>query len=174
YTLNDWLSHGEAYAAQMVASAASLADALTAEKVAVFRPGGVATRSHAFALDASSLGGGMATAHRLRAGNLLSSAIGLPTGPDDGVRVGTNEIVRWGAAADDMGDLASLIARALRADDPTSIHTDVAAFRARFAEVGYCIPSSGLTVDSQSGSTKSRRAGTTQPRSGSAAPSSER
>lgn len=138
-TLNDWLVHGEAHAAEMVATAVSLADALDAEEIAVFRPGGVATRSHAFALDASAFGGGTATAHRLRAGNVLASAIGLPSGLDDGVRMGTNELVRWGAVVDDMADLASMIARVLRTDDPASMHAEVAAFRSRFTGVGYCI-----------------------------------
>ena len=138
YTLNDWLVHGEAYAAQMVAAASSLADGLAAERVPVFRPGGVATRSHAFALDASALGGGMATARRLRQANLLASAIGLPSGLDDGVRIGTNEFVRWGAVADEMAELASLTARGLT-EDPLSVAPDVSVFRQRFNEIGYTV-----------------------------------
>ena len=137
FTLNDWLAHGEAHAAEMVASAATLADALTAEGVAVFRPSGLATRSHAFALDASAVGGGMATARHLRTANLLTSAIGLPSGLDDGVRIGTNELVRWGAVADDMAELAILIARALGADDTATVAADVTAFRGRFGTVRF-------------------------------------
>ncbi len=138
YTLKDWLEHGEAYAAQMVACASSLADSLAAAGVEVFRPSGIASRSHAFALDVSAGGGGMATAQRLRRANLLSSAIGLPSGGDDGVRIGTNEIVRWGAVADDMADLSGLIARALH-DDPSSVAADVTAYRGRFTQVGYTV-----------------------------------
>ena len=139
YTLNDWLACGEAHAAQMVAAATTLADALTAEGVAVFRPSGIATRSHAFALDASALGGGMATARRLRAANLLASAIGLPSGLDDGVRIGTNEMVRWGAVADDMAELAVLVARGLGEDDPAAVAGDVAAYRRRFSHISYTV-----------------------------------
>ena len=139
FTLNDWLVHGEAHAAQMVAAAASLAGALSAQDVEVFRPSGVATRSHAFALDASTLGGGMATARRLRTAGLLTSAIGLPTGLDDGVRVGTNELVRWGGTADDMAALATLIARALGDEDPVTVAADVERYRRRFTEIGYTI-----------------------------------
>ena len=138
-TLNDWLVHGEAYAAEMVASASSLAAALSAEGVPVFRPSGVATRSHAFALDAAGLDGGMATARRLRASGLLTSAIGLPSGDDDGLRVGTNEIVRWGAVADDMAALATLIRRGLGDEDPVSVAADVAGYRGRFTEIGYVV-----------------------------------
>lgn len=137
-TLNDWLAHGEAYAAEMVASAGVLADALTDAGVAVFRPGGVATQSHAFALDVANRGG-MATAIALRERNLLASAIGLPSGLDDGVRIGLNELVRWGATTADMGELAGLIARALSDEDAAAVAADVSAFRQRFTEVGYTV-----------------------------------
>ena len=137
-TLNDWLAHGEAYAAEMVASAGALADALTDAGVPVFRPGGVATRSHAFALDVAGRGG-MATAIALRQRNLLASAIGLPSGLDNGVRIGLNELVRWGATTADMAELAGLIARALSDEDATAVAADVSAFRQRFTEVGYTV-----------------------------------
>ena len=139
HTLNDWLVHGEAYAAQMVAAASSLSDALAGKGVEVFRPGAVATRSHAFAIDARGFGGGMATARRLHDANLLASAVGLPSGLDDGLRVGTNELVRWGAMADDMAELASLIARGLRDDDLSAVAADASAYRRRFTEVSYTV-----------------------------------
>ena len=137
YTLNDWVAHGERYAAEMVASASVLADALTAEGVDVFRPSGRATRSHAFALNTPD--GGMAEAIRLRARGLLTCAIGLPAGSDAGVRIGTNEIVRWGATSDDMPELAALLARALTDGDAAAVAADVAAYRRRFTEIGYCV-----------------------------------
>lgn len=136
YTLNDWLVHGRTYAADMVAAAGVLADALRNENVALWRTADGVTRSHAFALDASGLGGGSATARQLRSHNLLTSAIGLPSGLDDGVRVGTNEIVRWGAAPDDMVELAALIAGAIRGDD---VAAQVTEFRRRFDTVGYVV-----------------------------------
>ena len=136
YTLNDWLVHGRAYAAAMVEAAGALADGLLDEGVAVWRTSDGVTRSHAFALDASELGGGMAVARQLRPQNLLTSAIGLPSGLDDGVRIGTNEIVRWGATAEDMDELAALLAGALRGDD---VAAPVTAFRRRFDSVGYAV-----------------------------------
>ena len=102
HTLNDWLAHGREHAAAMCATATALADALADRGVAVHPAGGLATESHAFALDVTDLGGGAAVASRLRDANLLTSAIGLPRGLDAGVRIGTNELVRWGAATDDM------------------------------------------------------------------------
>lgn len=138
YTLNDWLVHGADYAAEMVACAAALADALDGLGVAVHKAAGQATKSHAFALDATDLGGGATATLRLRKANLLACAIGLPSGASDGVRIGTNEIVRWGATRSDMGRLAELVARAL-IDDPAAVASDVSEFRREFHTVHYVV-----------------------------------
>ena len=95
------------------------------------------TTSHQFAIRAAELGGGQAAARRLRRANLLSCGIGLPIDPVDGdmngLRLGTPEIVRWGMTVDDMPELAALIARGLRGDEPEGrVAADVSAFRRRF------------------------------------------
>ncbi len=138
HTLNDWLVHGEDFAAEMVGCASTLADELLSLGVSVHLADGVSTESHAFALDANASGGGAAVATRLRRAGLLTSAIGLPAGPDAGVRLGTNELVRWGARRDDMAELAGLLASALDGD-PDAVADEVAAFRQRFATVGYTV-----------------------------------
>ena len=97
------------------------------------------TRSHQLAIDARSLGGGTAAALRLRKANILTSAIGLPTGPDDGLRLGSNEITRWGMSHTDMPELATYIAQALTAD-PASVADRVSAMRSRFTELSYINP----------------------------------
>jgi len=125
-TLLDWKEFGQAYAKEMVDAASALANHLIDAQVIV-HGGTDATHSHAFALDAISLGGGHACAQLLRKANLLTSGIGLPVasepGTMPGLRIGTNEIVRWGMTASDMEELASLIARALR--DPGGTADDV-------------------------------------------------
>ncbi len=136
-TLLDWLEYGIGYAGAMVQSAARLAASLSSARVAVYRDGRPATLSHAFALDARPLGGGHHLAKLLRRANLLTSAIGLPSGLDDGLRIGTNEIVRWGAGPDDMDALAELIARALATPDPEALQADISSFRSRFDTIHY-------------------------------------
>jgi len=135
-TLLDWREHGQAYAAEMAACARALTEALAAEGVPVFRAGGVATRSHQFAVEAARYGGGQAASKHLRRANILACGIGLPIAPveDDmnGLRIGTPEIVRRGMAAADMGELASLIVRAL-GPQPDAVAGEVTAFRQRFA-----------------------------------------
>ena len=51
--------------------------------------------------------------------------------------MGTNEMVRWGLGVEHVAELASLVARAWRADDPVSVAADVTAFRQRFDTLRY-------------------------------------
>ena len=131
-TLVDWQTSGESYAREMVETARSLAGHLAADGVPVHGWGdGHATDSHAFALDAGP-DAGRRRVLALAEANLLTSAIGLPHGAGDGVRIGTNEIVRWGITGDHVAELAGLVATAWRADDPASLAGDVSEFRSRF------------------------------------------
>lgn len=136
-TLLDWREHGAAYADMMVRTARALAEALAERGLPVFATRGGFTCSHQFALRAAEFGGGQAAAKRLRAGNLLACGIGLPadpvTGDLNGLRLGVNEIVRWGMTPDDMPGLAALIARVLIGNEPPeTVATEATAFRASF------------------------------------------
>ncbi len=133
YTLLDWVDHGEAYAAEMVATAAALADALTTALPVFFSSAGPTT-SHQFAIEAERWGGGHAMALRLRGANILTCAIGLPTG--EGLRIGTPEIVRWGMTAAHMAELAELIVGGLK--DPGAVAAEVTVFRQPFSQLKFC------------------------------------
>jgi glycine hydroxymethyltransferase len=77
-------------------------------------------------------------AEHLRTANLLTSGIGLPGAAGDamnGLRLGTNEIVRSGMTAADMGELAELIVDAVGTDTPSDLAPAVSAFRQRFTVV---------------------------------------
>jgi glycine hydroxymethyltransferase len=102
--------------------------------VPVFRTSQGATSSHQLAVVADQYGGGDAAAQRLRAANLLASAIGLPHA--SGLRLGTSEPTRWGMTPDTMVELASLIARALR-DDPASVAAEVTALKRRHSTLHF-------------------------------------
>ncbi len=135
-TLLDWREHGQAYAAEMAASARALAEALAAQGVPVFRVGDTATCSHQFAIEAARYGGGQVASKHLRRANILACGIGLPIaavkGDMNGLRIGTPEIVRRGMTTADMGELARLIVRAL-GPEPEAVAGAVTAFRQRFA-----------------------------------------
>ncbi|MDH3580656.1 MAG: aminotransferase class I/II-fold pyridoxal phosphate-dependent enzyme, partial [Hyphomicrobiales bacterium] len=140
--LLDWKVHGRAYAQEMAQSAAALATALADKGVPVFRADQGFTRSHQFAIEAVSWGGGQTLAKQLRQANILTCGIGLPIAPIDGdvngLRIGTPEIVRWGMTANDMGELADLIARVLvKGDAPEEVAGDVTGFRQRFTNLHF-------------------------------------
>ena len=130
--LVDWQRHGPAYATQMLASATALQSALVDHGLDA-----LPTQSHAFALRSDD---GHLLAKHLRAANLLTSGIGLPGATGDtmnGLRLGTNEIVRWGMQSHDMVDLGALIARAIATDDPLSLAAEVTAFRQPFGDLHF-------------------------------------
>jgi glycine hydroxymethyltransferase len=144
-TLLDWIACGHDYAATMVACARDLAAALGGLDVPVFQVDDGPTRSHAFAIDCAKSGGGHSSALHLRKANILTSAIGLPTGLDDGLRIGTNELVKWGATSTDMVEIAELISRALASTDPTDVAEAVTNYRSRFHTLRYTLENAGHT-----------------------------
>lgn len=136
-TLLDWLAVGPQWAATMADTATALATELERLELPVFRTGRGPTTSHQLAIDATEWGGGHAAAQRLRVGNLLASAIGLPDrSPGAGLRLGTPEIVRVGMTADDTTELAQLIADGLRGD-PSEIAPRASELRRRFPTVHF-------------------------------------
>ena len=131
-TLADWREHGAAHAAETVATARALCDALRAEGLPVHGE----TESHALAVRAPE--GGQRVARRLARSGLYACGIGLPLegveGDANGLRLGTPEAVRRGMGPGDMGELAALIARAWAGED---VGPAVAAFRAPFGAVRF-------------------------------------
>jgi glycine hydroxymethyltransferase len=136
-TLLDWQRFGRAYAATMAATAHALAHELAALGLPVHAADRGATISHQLALEAARFGGGQTASKTLRRANILACGIGLPiaevAGDNNGLRLGTPEIARWGMTAQDMPELAALIARALVGNEPPEVvASDVTAFRRRF------------------------------------------
>jgi glycine hydroxymethyltransferase len=139
-TMLDWMVAGKAYARTMIDTAQALAECLIEAGVPVFRRAQGSTRSHQFAIEAASYGGGQTAAARLRRANLLASGIGLPIAPVDGdvngLRVGTPEIARLGMTVADMPTLSSFIVRALT-EAPETVGPDVAAWRGQFRTIHF-------------------------------------
>jgi glycine hydroxymethyltransferase len=141
-TLLDWTQYGRAYASMMAETARVLADCLAERGVPVFATARGVTQSHQFAVRAAAFGGGQVAARRLRRTNILACGIGLPeaevAGDTNGLRLGTNEIVRWGMTPADMPELAALIARGLLGNAaPDAVAADVTLFRRRFDRLHY-------------------------------------
>jgi glycine hydroxymethyltransferase len=139
-TLVDWKRHGSAYAQTMCDTARSLAQALQQQGLPVYAAAHGATTSHQFAVEAARWGGGQAAAKRMARAGLLACGIGLPIAPVpgdiNGLRFGVPEIVRLGMKPAHMGDLASLIVRAL-GERPEDVAREVEIFRHRFRELHF-------------------------------------
>jgi glycine hydroxymethyltransferase len=141
-TLLDWREHGRAYGAKMVATAQAMAEALAAEGLPVHRTAGGYTLSHQLALEAGRWNGGQAAAKMLRRANILSCGIGLPMAPvpgdTNGLRFGSNELVRWGMGPEHAPSLARLIARALAGNEtPEAVAADATAWRSQFKTLNF-------------------------------------
>lgn len=139
----DLREHGVAYAQTCVANAQALAAALDERGVPVHHVAGRGfTSSQHVALPAHQYGGGTAGSRLLERANLLVSGIGLPLsavpGDFNAIRIGTQEITRWGMTPADMPELAELLARVLvQGEEPEAVKADVVAFRSRFQELHF-------------------------------------
>ncbi len=141
-TMLDWKVHGRAYARAMADTAAALAKCLSERGLPVFETVEGATHSHQIAIEAARFGGGQTAAKRLRQANILTCGIGLPIaavdGDNNGLRLGTPEIVRFGMGPEHMPELASLIARGLTGNEaPEVVAADTARFRRRFTKLHF-------------------------------------
>ncbi len=139
----DWREYGAEYAAEMIAVAQAFASALDAQGLPVFAKDQGFTRSHQFALEAAGFGGGQEASKKLRKAGFLACGIGLPIDPVagdmNGLRFGTPELVRWGVTVDHVGEIAELVARALRSNRPESLAAEVRALRGEFTAMRYVL-----------------------------------
>lgn len=137
----DWKAHGADYAKKMVAVSRSLATELDKAGLPVFAKSRGFTTSHQFAIEAASFGGGQAASKTLRHSGFLACGIGLPIadveGDLNGLRIGTPELVRWGVTEEHTEVLAQLIVRGLTTNDPKTLASEVADFRAQFSKLHF-------------------------------------
>jgi glycine hydroxymethyltransferase len=139
----DWREYGADYAAEMIAVSRAFAAALDAEGLPVFAKANGFTQSHQFALEAEGFGGGQTASKKLRKAGFLACGIGLPIeaveGDMNGLRFGTPELVRWGVTVEHVGDIAALVARALRSNDPENVASEVRELRSQFQALRYVL-----------------------------------
>lgn len=135
---------GKDYAQQIVKNARALAEALAAEgfKVPLEHKG--YTSSHQVALDVSQQGRGTKCANLLEEANIIVNKNMLPYDrPEDvrdpsGLRLGTQELTRWGMREDEMKEIARFIKEVLiERRDPVDVKRKVVEFRKNFLEVQY-------------------------------------
>ena len=139
----DLLEHGEAYADACIANAQTLAAGLETHGLAVHRAAGRPyTESHHLALPSGPHGGGQAASRRLARANLLLCGIGLPlppvSGDLNGIRIGTQEVTRFGMGPDAMEAIAAFLSRILvKGEAPERLRPEVIAFRKSYQQLRY-------------------------------------
>jgi glycine hydroxymethyltransferase len=96
------------------------------------------------ALDARSWDGGTRAARLLEPANILATGIGLPlptlAGDQNGLRLGVQELVRWGMGPAEMAPIARFLARVLlKREEASTLRHEVMAMRASFQQLQYVL-----------------------------------
>lgn len=140
-TLVEMEVFGGEYAAKIVENAKALAEALSAEGITPVAERQGFTKTHQVAVDVSRFGGGDKVAALLEEANVIVNKNALPWDKSvlkpSGIRIGVQEMTRFGMGRDEMREIARFIARVLRGEDPASVRRDVVAFRKAYLEIKY-------------------------------------
>ncbi len=146
---------GESYAEQVVRNARAFAEALCAEGFKVLAESLGFTKSHMLVVDVAELGGGAKAAQELESANIIVNKNLLPWDPPEavknpsGIRLGTQEMTRYGAVESDFKEIARLMRRLLiERRDPEEVKREVVEFRKRFTEVKYTFKVSPTLIKS--------------------------
>lgn len=144
-TLLEMREFGRAYAAQTVKNAQCLAQALHERGFDVLWERQGFTQSHQIVADVTKLGGGARVAEALEQANVIVNKNLLPyddvkkSANPSGVRLGVQEMTRYGMREAEMEQIAGFIERvAVRNELPERVRDDVVAFRSGFLGMQYC------------------------------------
>ena len=136
--IREMRQHATAYAAQIVANAQALGRALEDAGIRVEAREFGYTASHQIAVNVAAHGGGVAVAQRLEANGIIVNYNLLPfdTNPrsPSGLRLGVQEMTRYGMQERDMQRLAELLSEAIQGKP---VREQVQAWRADFSTLHY-------------------------------------
>ncbi len=135
---------GESYADQVVRNAKAFAEALVAEGFKVVAEDLGYTKSHTLVVDVRGLGGGAKVAKLLEDANIIVNKNLLPWDPPEavrdpsGIRLGTQEMTRYGMVESDFKEVAKFMREVvIDGKDPNEVRKKVVEFRRGFLEVKY-------------------------------------
>ena len=140
YEMNEFK---DAYQNQVVANAKALAAALADRGISVEGDGADGyTETHQVLIRVAEFGNGMEIARRLEDNNIVTNYQALP---DDetflepsGIRLGVQEMTRFGMKEEDFSELAELINEVVRHN--RSVKEKTREARRRFSTMHYCLP----------------------------------
>jgi len=136
--IREMRQHATAYAAQVVRNAQALGRALDDEGIRVEAGAFGYTASHQIAVNVAAYGGGVAVAQRLEANDIIVNYNLLPLDTEprnpSGLRLGVQEMTRYGMREGDIQRLAGLLADAIKGK---VVKDAVQALRASFSTLQY-------------------------------------
>jgi glycine hydroxymethyltransferase len=136
--MREMRQHAVAYAAQVVRNAQALGRALEDEGVRVEARDFGYTASHQIAVNVAAYGGGVVIAQRLEANDIIVNYNMLPLDTSarnpSGLRVGVQEMTRYGMREEDIQRLAVLMSDAIKGKQ---VRDQVHALRAEFSTLYY-------------------------------------
>jgi glycine hydroxymethyltransferase len=143
-TAVEMMHFGEQYADQVVRNSKAFAEALAAEGFKVLAEHLGYTKSHTIVVDVRPQGGGAKVAKLLEDANIIVNKNLLPWDPPDavrdpsGIRLGTQEMTRFGMKEEDFKVVARLIREvAIDGKDPKEVKKKVIELRKNFLDVKY-------------------------------------
>ena len=136
--IREMRQHAVAYAAQIVQNAKALGRALEDEGIRVEARDFGYTESHQIAVNVAAYGGGAAVAQRLEANDIIVNYNMLPLDTSarnpSGLRIGVQEMTRYGMREGDIQRLAALLSDAIKGKQ---VQEPVHALRAEFSTLHY-------------------------------------
>ncbi|RLG77160.1 MAG: serine hydroxymethyltransferase [Thermoprotei archaeon] len=143
-TAVEMMEFGKDYASQIVRNARAFAEALTEEGFKVPTEHLGFTKSHAFVVDVRPQGGGAKVAKLLEDANIILNKNLLPWDPPEavkdpsGIRIGVQEMTRFGMKESDFKEVARFMREVLiDGKDPSEVKKKVIEFRKEFIEIKY-------------------------------------
>jgi glycine hydroxymethyltransferase len=141
-TFMEWLECGSAYADAIVANAKALGRALAERGVSSVGAKLDYTESHTLMPIVDGFGEGKAMADRLEACNVIVGDTEIPQeAGKHGLRIGVQEITRFGMTEDDAGDVASCIVDGMAGKE--GVKDRALALAHRFKEVRFTVENAG-------------------------------
>lgn len=137
---------GQAYSEQVVKNAKAFGRALFNRGFKALCPHLGFTESHQVIVDVRQHGGGQHVAKQLAHCNVICNKMALPddsardaTHNPSGIRLGVQELTRWGMKEPDMETVAEFYKRAIIDREPANrVKEDVMALKKRFNKILYC------------------------------------
>jgi len=137
-------TYGFDYATQIVKNAQTLAAALYEFGFNVLAKNRGFTQSHQILIDCGQPGAGDETAILLERANIILNKNIIPGEGQSvknprGIRIGVQEMTRFGMKEDEMKKIAQFIKRVvLDKEDPAAVKKEVISFRSAFQTIQYC------------------------------------